>query len=380
MIRSEIDGVPLVRTEGGPKYHKPLFEIETDLFLGIEDGEPAWQIFDETVRNLTIHPDGRMYFMFSTRSYDSEILSVSPKGELLTRFGGTGSGPGEYNRVGTIKWSVLGEELLISDTNLRRVSRFTAEGEFLGLVGSPGDPDRWLRFNRISDHRYLGFSEVRRSQGQYWIHGGTYVLLDEQLHHERDLFDIQDYRMGVVTKDTGLGGRPGSLGIPYTRGDRAIPYPDSRILLGSPASKRLTILSLEGEPLFYIERDWPDNRPPRRDYNQYRRNYRTHPSVRMQNVAIPRHEPAFDRVYTDEQGVIWVQSYVSPMEWMRGKRPTYEVFGPDGVWLGTVDFKNSVYLIQGGHAYFITQPEGGDGGPHLERKVLIPLVPELQDR
>ncbi len=40
VIHSDVDGIPLVRTEGGPKYSGSLFEFETDLILGIDEGEP----------------------------------------------------------------------------------------------------------------------------------------------------------------------------------------------------------------------------------------------------------------------------------------------------------------------------------------------------
>ena len=40
VIHSEIDGVPLVKTEGGSKYVGALFEIEEDIVIGTDSDEP----------------------------------------------------------------------------------------------------------------------------------------------------------------------------------------------------------------------------------------------------------------------------------------------------------------------------------------------------
>jgi hypothetical protein len=82
-----IDGVRTVRTLGGPKYEGPLFELESDLVLGVDEGEPAWQMFSMSPV-LLVAPDGRMVLV-DIRQF--MIWIVSPDGDLLKQLGGKGS-------------------------------------------------------------------------------------------------------------------------------------------------------------------------------------------------------------------------------------------------------------------------------------------------
>ena len=86
--------VPVARTEGAPQYTGPLFELEEELVLGIDEGEPEWQLFGSYVQ-LAVGDDGRM---FIAGGPTESILIVSPEGELLGQFGARGSGPASTPR------------------------------------------------------------------------------------------------------------------------------------------------------------------------------------------------------------------------------------------------------------------------------------------
>ena len=105
VIRSEIDGIPLIRTEGGPKYNGPLFDVEDDLILGIDEGEPEWKMFWASP-SILISPDGQMVLLDIRRC---ELYIVSQVGELIARAGRSGSGPGEFRQPYMIMWIVPGE-------------------------------------------------------------------------------------------------------------------------------------------------------------------------------------------------------------------------------------------------------------------------------
>ena len=95
VIHSEVEGVPLVRTEGGPKHEGPLYNFTTDLILGVDSGNPDWQTFG-VLSGFLIASDGRV-ILCDRRRY--EIFIVSPSGELLSRLGGQGSGPREFREL-----------------------------------------------------------------------------------------------------------------------------------------------------------------------------------------------------------------------------------------------------------------------------------------
>jgi hypothetical protein len=70
---------------------------------------------------------------------------------------------------------------------------------------------------------------------------------------------------------------------------------------------------------------------------------------------------------------IWVERYKGPYYSSSAESYTYDLFGPEGVWLGVQDlpFRMS---ISGNYAYRSYLAESG--GPRLERYRLRPLYPE----
>ncbi len=104
VIRTEVDGIPLIRTEGAPLHDGPIFELTSDFVLGTDEDEPEWQVFGSLWTLFT--SDGRMVLGDSRRS---ELFIVSREGELLHRLGGEGSGPGEFMNLWLMHWIEPGE-------------------------------------------------------------------------------------------------------------------------------------------------------------------------------------------------------------------------------------------------------------------------------
>ncbi len=76
----DIEGIPLVRTINGPKYSGPLFNTSSEIIIGIDEGEPEWQLFFGSPRIL-IAPDGTIILVDPRRF---EIFIVSKEGQLLS--------------------------------------------------------------------------------------------------------------------------------------------------------------------------------------------------------------------------------------------------------------------------------------------------------
>jgi len=372
VIRSEIDGIPLVRTEGGPKYDGPLFEIEDDLVLGIDKGEPGWQMFWASPIIL-ISPDGQMVLLEHRRC---ELYIVSKEGELITRTGRSGSGPGEFRQPYMSMWVYPGESFLINDYALNRATRYSMTGELLGTnnyVQAMGG--RIMRFVSLGNDRYLG--KRRMGTGPHVagqpVEGVTqYWFLDSDFKPVGKPIELRYRSSFATTPNSGTG-------IPFLRTPDLIPFPDGRMLLYDPGNGRLTIFSTFGDPVMHIERDWERPRVSAEDKKEGRKRFLENEQAYMRRIAqkipFPRRYAAFSRAFTDDRDRIWV-------EYMDGPSPTsvlsdyfkYDVFGPDGVWLGIQEFDFFPYRIRGDYVYHRGGSEGE--GPRFRRSHLHPLIPE----
>ncbi|MFC1529231.1 6-bladed beta-propeller [Gemmatimonadota bacterium] len=372
VILSEIDGVPLVRTEGGPKYPGQLFEVEEELVLGIDEGEPEWQLFYGSP-TILVAPDGKMVL---TDIRKCAVYILTRDGELIAQVGGSGSGPGEFRQPYATMWAVNGESFLVNDYALNRATGFSMTGDLLDTENyGQAMGGRIMRFVSLGDNRYLG----RRIDVQGRIVAGQkidkikqYWFLNSKLEPAGAPVELNIQNSFAIT--TGLLST-----IPYTREPECIPYTDGRILLAEPDEGRLTVLSSAGEPLKYIERDWARPRLSAEDKKEGRRRFVESDQAEMRRAAgqirFPSRRTAFARVMADDRGRIWVE-YENGLAPASALTDYYrcDVFGPDGVWLGIQEFDFYPALISGDHVYRRGSIEGE--GPRLRRYSLNPTVPE----
>ena len=240
----DIDGVRLVRTVGGPKYDEPLFELESDLILGIDEGEPEWQMFSVAPRSL-IAPDGRIVLV-DTRRY--EIYITSPDGQLECQLGGRGSGPGEFQNILDVFWAEEGREFWLTDQMNSRITRFSIDGELLGDINYSSIRSLYSRFYYLRDHQFLAEGPVFDSQ-DLSLRKTRYALLNDQLEVVRVLFELEGHKY-FQSRERGYSP------VPFTAADRIIPFPDGRLMHSQPDCPRLSIYSITGDLQLHIERDW----------------------------------------------------------------------------------------------------------------------------
>src|SRR5690606_3765570 len=71
--------------------------------------------------------DGEIYVL---DSHSDEVIVLGPDGDLRSRFGGTGSGPGEF--MDPVSLSATPNGLLVYDRGNGRISRFDSSGRYSG--------------------------------------------------------------------------------------------------------------------------------------------------------------------------------------------------------------------------------------------------------
>ena len=97
-----------------------------------------------SVYDVAFGPDQSV---FVADAVNHEVRVFGLDGAHRFTFGRSGEGPGEFARLYSVAW--LGDRLMALDSQLGRISEFSAEGQFLGqrrirggLSGEPG----WVRF------------------------------------------------------------------------------------------------------------------------------------------------------------------------------------------------------------------------------------------
>lgn len=363
----ETDGVRLVRTTGSPKYDSPLFELSSDLVLGIDEGEPEWQMFSGPPRYL-ISTDGRLVLADSRRS---EIFIVSSDGDLLSRLGGKGAGPGEFENLWGMHWAEDGKEFWIEDQRLQRVTRFSMEGEYLGSFNYAEQRRNWARrFLDLGNRRFLGvIMGLSRDNSPT-----RFAFIDSDLRWVKDFIEVPPQQMWEV------GGGAWSA-IPFIAVAGVTVFPDGKLLSYHPYQGRLTVYTTDGQPVLHIERDWDYPAVTAEDKERTLRRYRESPSEQRRELAdrvpIPDKRAAFGAPRVDDAGRIWLTRSMPIYEGDEVVGYVYDIFGPDGVWLGTQEMSIRPIAIQGDYMYRTFSAESG--APRFERLKINWLIPEIEE-
>jgi predicted membrane-bound mannosyltransferase/DNA-binding beta-propeller fold protein YncE len=89
-------------------------------------------------RNVAVSPDGKIFVLDSG---NQRVQVFDAEGELLTMFGGPGTGNGEFNAEGQGPWGIAADEefVYVADTWNHRIQKFTHEGDFVASFGQPGN-------------------------------------------------------------------------------------------------------------------------------------------------------------------------------------------------------------------------------------------------
>jgi hypothetical protein len=368
-----IEGVRTVRTVGGPKYEGPLFELESDLVLGVDEGQPAWQMFSMSPV-LLVAPDGRMVLV-DIRLF--QIWIVSSEGYLLKQLGGKGSGPGEFQNMLDVFWAEEGREFWITDQANSRISRFSIDGEYLGEINYSITRMTFSRFQHLQDRRFLATGTIRQGSTPT-DERERYAILDDRLEVVQDLFELEGGKFFRIRER-------GYAPSPFTAMDSILPLPDGGLLQVQPNLPRLRVYDGQFAIAFDIVRDWPVVPVTQAECDQIEKNWRE--SGIMDSgirIPFPDHKPPFTRAYVDTEGRIWLSLYEAIREEGTEGKPgrligyQYEIYSPDGVWLGNHLQRETIRHLTGEHMYVSYSSEGG--APRLERKRIVPLVPEMRPR
>lgn len=353
--RDTIGDTIIVRTVAGSEWGAAA-TLEPDVRIGVFEGEDHY-MFGQ-VRSLAVGPDGSIYAM------DTQVPALRKyalDGTYIATFGREGEGPGEYSGPdGGLAVLPDGRVVLRDPRNAR-----------LQVYSSTGEPlDTWPIRGNFNTSNPLVVDTASRVY--------TLILLDPEAA-------IVDWERGLLALDSETGEPVDTVAAPTwdyeepqimaqlrsedgtSTSVSTVPFSPSAQWAFSPlgymvggVSDRYAIdLYRRDAPVLRIERSHDpvpvstgekDNREAIARWNMRQ----TQPDWTWNGPAIPDQKPAFRQIYVGRHGRIWVLVHQPgeripedqimedgdgpnprpPDRWR--ERPAFDVFEPDGTYLGQV--------------------------------------------
>lgn len=266
-----------------------------------------------------------------------QLVIAGIPGGTFRRIGRQGAGPGEF-RVPTFLLARDGE-LIVDDIGARRVSRFDAEGKFIGSTPTPGATLRLLALD--GDRLRLAWIEFAPS-------GGGPTVSDLDLGSGSSVA-----RFRVFAHDSALAVTSGSMPGPNPFLALAA-GPGGEILAGSSQVYRITVFDSTGRVLRSLGRKLPPAFRTDAEIDEIvaRRGRAVRAMAaaerasddlvaRLRSTLKKEPKPHFSMggIAADSDGRVWVATSRG------GDRTEVDVFGADGRFLGTVLLRGRVEAL-----------------------------------
>jgi len=315
--------------------------------LGASGAGPEYEFF--RIRNASRLPDGRI----AVANYGTnEVRLYDPHGKFLWAVGRFGEGPGEFQRLTSVR-PYRGDTLLVFDYWARRITLLASSGKvgrvttLLDLSGSLND------LYPFPDGRFLlhtsAIAAMANVQGRIRVPApllllGADGLVEDTLAvvrgFETYVFDQGDARpplphqVYVAVRDslTYVGeGETFEFHVFSWDGTlrQTVRLPEYGLLVPEAVRDSLKAVMLDQEL------------PPQ-----------LRPTMEAMANAIPARRPAYSGLAVDPGGCVWVQEFMLSMAVSQQPR-RWLVFDPSGVWMGTVELPPNLDLFEVGEDYVL---------------------------
>lgn len=315
--------------------------------LGASGAGPEYEFF--RIRNASRLPNGQI----AVANYGTEEVRLyDPHGKFLWAVGRSGEGPGEFQRLTSVR-PYRGDTLVAFDYWARRLTLVASSGEvgrvttLLNLNGSLND------LYPFPDGRFLlqtsAITEMATAQGRMRVPapllllGADGVVVDTiavVLGFETYVFDQGDARpplphqVYVAVRDslTYVGeGETFEFRVFSTDGTLGqivrLPEYDLRVADAVRDSLRAVMLDQDLPP-------------------------QLRPTMEAMANSIPTRQPAYSGLSVDPVGCVWVQEFtLNAADPQRPRR--WLVFDPSGSWMGVVELPPSFDLFEVGEDYVL---------------------------
>ena len=334
----------------------------------------AWRVESEPLLDLARSGTGPGHEFFrvwgmrrlSDRSFvvanggSNEIRRYSAEGSHIASEGGEGDGPGEFR--GIVGFDNAGDSLIVLDFN-GRVTFFAPDLALLRTFSVPLRSDAVAESNAVV---YLGNGEIiveTRVRFMFGYEGESAILRQPGGLFRVDATGQSIDSIGVTAGNeifmhvNSSGGT--FAGPPLFGRDAFVAAHAGRILRGDANDMQIEeltadgviarILRIPGYPLDLpagaVEREREALLPD--DPTEVR------PMILefIQDLPVPDRRPAYADVKVDPTGAVWLRPFVAPGE--GGGPEKWQVLGPEGAWLGSVETPADFSVMDVGMDYVL---------------------------
>lgn len=319
----------------------PTHRLETDLVLGVLDGEP-WEMFGQ-VRGVEVGSDGSLYVLdFQARA----IRVFDAEGAYLRTLGGPGEGPGEISQGNGI-FKEHGGLLWVNDHGKMRILGLEPNGT--EVLRAPFPVPGW------------GFvwAEERDHAGRFWgsrgvsVGGGPSTMPEIGLNESRSTLWFHAVHPETEARDSielgersnrsfviaSGGGGFSMFGVPFDPVQPTVVDPRGGFWsVAGGGVWRIVHLDPAGDTVMILEADMP-RAPVTAEDRASALEARVEglgldeATARELSRAIPDRKPALQGLFLDGEGRLWVQR----ARYGEGVPPRWDVFDRDGALLASVE-------------------------------------------
>jgi hypothetical protein len=346
---------------------------EPALEIGVEEGEEPYQLF--RVSDAVRLADGRIVV---SNAGSGELRFFDLEGRFLYSAGRHGQGPGEFGEFSSMRvWDSGRRGLVVTDPGNSRVNFFQVNGEYIGSTRvealSGRSPPNVI--GGFADGTWLavgGGGRLVGATGQIIEGTREYFRYNSNGRPAESLFELATRPRYVNT----LGNTTHYPFIPLTP-STAVAAGALWLFVGDGGTHEVQRRRLDGT-INSLYR-WPDagRRRTADVYDRFKTESlddisdpdrrRAYAHFFEQDLPIPELVPSFRGLLVDDVGNLWVEHYRLPWD----ARRTWEVFNPDGRWLGTLTTPLGVRPLQIGPDFLLGSHRDEVG---VERVRLYELV------
>lgn len=282
-----------------------------------------------------------------------EVRLFSPEGEYVRTVGREGEGPGEFRYIAKVE-STAPDSLLILDSGLRRASLFGPDRELVQTSRIDVSPLRYDRF-AVLDHGYVGMVPRvmhREEEPRLGLHrlpvsvvtiSRAGQLLDTLIAVpgigqilEQVSSDVLRYMDPLFLRDAYLGAH------------------GNKIIIGDAKEMQYQVVRVDGAverivraefdlrvtpEIFEAEKSaWLEEARSREDSSEF------------YSLPDPESRAGFRDLKVDRTGAVWLKEDRGiGIHWSSFSPQNWEVFDPNGVWLGQVLLPGRFTVFEIGH-------------------------------
>ncbi len=343
----EENGVIVVKNPKEPMYDDVVFSLEEELSIGEKEGGEKY-MFNRIV--IDVDDDGNLYILDNIAI---EIRVFDKYGNYLYSIGQKGQGPGEMQRPSLPPFQITPQnEILVSDPPTRRIIFYSLQGDYLRQIST-------------ASIRGIFYLLKIDSKGNFIVE-----LLYAPVFEIKQELKMFDSELSPIVSLKTLKGEPHQPGVIRLFGPSIsfILTQDNKIIWGTSNKYEFYILNSNAKVIKMIYKDYDRVEIPEKYKERIKERYRR--AGRKVKIHFPKHFPAFNDMYIDDEGRLFVQTY----ERVKDKEQYYyfDVFDPIGKYIAKIPIKagrTRQYIWKKNKLYTVEVDE--EGYPFIKRYKVI---------